>query len=404
MKKLLLFVALVFPFTLEAQDFFKYVSEQKAFAQISNTEGVLSVRRIDLDSDVLRYSSFAFPAGDGYKMAFRSEDVEERANGNFTSRFRVGTSDGISTVTNNFGHVAGIIHTEDKVFEIRPDGDGHILLEYSSMSFECGAHAVDVGTSFLESTTTALTSGRRRSVGRGGVVEPSLYEIDLAEGYMSTAAAAVGGRLQIEAIIRNAVDTLNTSVRNSSISNVKFNLAGMREFSFDDSGDTTQIMARLASNQEINSWRDGLGADLVGMWLNRRVSAAYIPYGTSFARNTSFHVASANSASTPVGLIYAHEVGHNMGMEHDRANANVNDPSASNYGWYDCMAGWATLMSYQNQVCANINVAEPKRIPYFSNPDVKYNGLPTGIAKANNAGRLMFSAPHIASYSPTRSN
>lgn len=399
MKKLLLLVALVFPFTLEAQDLFKYVKEEKALAQISHTEGVRSVRRIEVSHEALRSYSFNVSIAGSEKIAFLAEDTEERIGADFVSRFRVGTSEGVSTVTRNFGHIAGVIYDGDRVFEIRPDGDGHILLEYSSASFECGARAPDVGTTFLESAVTALTSTtRRRSVGRG--ILPSKYRIDLAEGYTDKAAAAVGGNLQIEAMIQNGVDTLNTVVRNSGINNVEFRLVGTRQFIFDESGNNEAIINRLSSTSEFTGWRDSLGADLVGMQISARSSAAYIPYGMSFGKATSIHFVSA-TASTPFALRFAHEVGHNLGMEHNREHANVNDPSASNYGWYDCSARWATVMSYP-QACEALNV-EPTRIPYFSNPDVKYNGLPTGIAKANNVARLLVAAPYVSAYSPSGS-
>ncbi len=88
------------------------------------------------------------------------------------------------------------------------------------------------------------------------------------------------------------------------------------------------------------------------------------------------------------GFTTAHEMGHNLGATHDWANSGVSGaylyshgyhiyPASGNVCYYTVMAYFCTNRTYRYE------------IPYFSNPNVNYAGLPTGVAggtqPANNA-------------------
>jgi len=77
-----------------------------------------------------------------------------------------------------------------------------------------------------------------------------------------------------------------------------------------------------------------------------------------------------------------HEVGHNLGCNHHRSQEGGGSTDY-NYGYADCRPSqcWTTIMSYTS-VCSCSSV---KRIGYFSNPDVLYNGVPTGTSMDSNA-------------------
>ena len=69
---------------------------------------------------------------------------------------------------------------------------------------------------------------------------------------------------------------------------------------------------------------------------------------------------------------FAHEIGHNLGCAHDRANAGGQELHAFNYGYrWKGLSGnlWRDIMAY----------APGMRVPHFSNPDVFYDGILTGI-------------------------
>lgn len=88
-----------------------------------------------------------------------------------------------------------------------------------------------------------------------------------------------------------------------------------------------------------------------------------------------------------------HEVGHNLGCNHHR-DQEGGGTSDYNYGYADCSPSqcWTTIMSYRS-VCSCSNV---ERIGYFSNPNVLYNGIPTGTSNDNNALQVSVAKEGVA--------
>jgi hypothetical protein len=83
-----------------------------------------------------------------------------------------------------------------------------------------------------------------------------------------------------------------------------------------------------------------------------------------------------------------------MGMEHDPANAGIS-PSSASYDWsfgHNVAGSFRTIMSY---TCPS----PCPRVLQFSNPDILYNGQPTGIAnQRDNAQTGDLTAPVIAAF------
>jgi len=78
---------------------------------------------------------------------------------------------------------------------------------------------------------------------------------------------------------------------------------------------------------------------------------------------------------------FAHEVGHCMQAMHNREVTPNSKNDGIAYGYCLPDADYATIMSYEH-TCER---SKSKTIPHYSNPDVKYEGHPTGTSEANNA-------------------
>lgn len=83
----------------------------------------------------------------------------------------------------------------------------------------------------------------------------------------------------------------------------------------------------------------------------------------------------------------AHEIGHLFGAKHDAGGFGLH-PKAKDgeFAHGHVTEHWRTIMSYHQMNGSKIWGKEV--IPYFSNPNVDYQGEPTGTPQANNAAQI----------------
>jgi hypothetical protein len=77
-------------------------------------------------------------------------------------------------------------------------------------------------------------------------------------------------------------------------------------------------------------------------------------------------------------LAFAHEIGHNLGAGHDRANVSSGFECIYEYSYgYRVSGNFHTVMAYKCLGCTTI--------PYYSSPNITYNGVTIGIAEGNDS-------------------
>jgi PKD repeat protein len=132
---------------------------------------------------------------------------------------------------------------------------------------------------------------------------------------------------------------------------------------------------------QVHALRDQYGADMVS-WFNESsdyCGIAYLNKGDlSLDAGWGFSVVYSSCATGYYST--AHELGHNMGSHHDVVTANgATGAFPYSYGYQNLDGPFRTIMAYN---CPG----GCTRQQYFSNPNVTYIGLPTGIAdQADNA-------------------
>ncbi len=76
-------------------------------------------------------------------------------------------------------------------------------------------------------------------------------------------------------------------------------------------------------------------------------------------------------------VIFAHEFGHNMGARHDWYVDDAATPFPYAHGYVPADYAFHTIMAYSSE-CSDQGASCPG-IPNFSNPNIDYNGQPTGV-------------------------
>ncbi len=304
--------------------------------------------------------------------------MDRRGPKNMVWRGRL-QSDGRSkvTLTVHEGVLFGHIQDGSDIYIIRPQGGRTVveMLDTDSFAPEWGHDAATHGHEMVPPVSGEDTIQDSAAAAASTAAADGTVQIVLMSVYTPQARAAAGGTTQMQARIQAAVDQANTAFINSNMI-ARYVLAHTEELSQNDSGDIVSDLNWVTSNAAVASLRDTHSADMVSL-----IVANGGPYcGVGWVqRNPGAGFASYAFQATDIDCLFnqtlAHEHGHNMGMEHDPANAGI-APSGASYPWsfgHYVNGAFRTIMSYD--ACT---VSCP-RVLHFSNPDVFYNGVPTGV-------------------------
>ena len=208
--------------------------------------------------------------------------------------------------------------------------------------------------------------------------------IDVAVVYTPAAREAAGGAAAIAAVIDLMVAEANQAYAARGV-NHRLALVERSEVAYTETGTSGLDMDRLADPadghmDEVHALRDRVGADLVHLI----VDADKANVGGIAKLPGAFGL----TVHSGGGLVFVHELGHNMGLRHDRYTVHGEErgraPPA--YGYVNQQAfvagaarsrRWRTTMSYNTQ-CADAGTS-CSWLLRFSNPRQRYNGDPLGV-------------------------
>jgi len=208
---------------------------------------------------------------------------------------------------------------------------------------------------------------------------------------------------ELETLVGEINDYGNTALSNSQIP-TSFNVVKVHVDLVYDEGTSISSIDRLnwvAGSVEAANLRDEYKADLV-VDVFYYYLQGYTNYASGIGMTPNFFPSRANGYSSTGGTFMfldetiTHEIGHNFGANHDRYNVENIVADESFYGHVNCNKCFGTIMSYQDKCveleeCTSVDI-----IPYFSNPNLKYEGVSMGDDDNNNALQLTRSAPGIA--------
>jgi peptidyl-Asp metalloendopeptidase len=316
--------------------------------------------------------------GDGRDLAAeRREEVRgSRGETSWIGEF-ADAPGSLLVMTIHRGVVSGFLHHGADVYEIGTGRAGRVVL-----------YQVDEDRLPGEGEPVPVTSGDAPDASADGVdvvaavsVAGDVVAQDLLVVYTPKAVARAGSVATLESRILNAVAAANAAYTNSAVG-IRLNVVGLAQTSYTETGDMGVTLSRLRSTtdghmDEVHALRNQTGADLVALisddgnycgiaYVMSTVSAGFASSAFSVTNQTCFS-----------NQTLAHEIGHNQGNAHDRANGG-SASYAYAYGYRTCDniaytngQSFRTVMAYS---CSGT-----PRLNYFSNPRVYYNGAPMGV-------------------------
>lgn len=219
----------------------------------------------------------------------------------------------------------------------------------------------------------------------------------------------------VENRVEQILATANLTLANSGIlpCHLEFTLAGIEEWQFDETErDEIEILTQLRSDNVIQQLRNNYNADIVYGLVNRNIA--------EFTENVSGIAFLGPNNSTAYGIGRAvgngaihtavHEIGHIMGGNHEPCSAFdpgencLESPVNENHAHTFQFEKTKGIFPFCHTVTLTrkttmFSELSDDRIEHFSNPDVLFEGQPTGIeSERDNANTLKTNACTVAAF------
>jgi hypothetical protein len=194
-------------------------------------------------------------------------------------------------------------------------------------------------------------------------------------------------------VLALSIERVNETFRNSGIGNVSLQLVYTGEVAYDERGseeftDLYRLVDGEGPFKDVRRLRNEMHAAIVGMVVDDPRGCGLSTRVAPDAEDAYFVVHYACAAIT---ISIAHEIGHILGVRHDRKIDPSNRPFPYGHGYVNG-SKWRDIMSYAESCDGCL------RIPFWSNPRVFYKGEPTGTLTEDNARVILEQAERVAKF------
>lgn len=377
---------------------------------------------------------FSLATPDGKRVFLRYVGHRLEDNGDLTWRGAVATALGEQTATLTFGSdaVFGTIPTSSGyALRIVSEGGKAYLVEIDENAVQRSmlAHGdsptpIDYvpAPSSLRKQKDASTQSqdRNQTLAAAAAAAPT---VDVFVAYTAGLRSRLGSAAAMKTRINHVVSVTNQAYADSGVKG-RIRLVGTGEVSYPDAVSLSVALKDLADSGQgrgpaslakIKSWRADKKADLVSLMMNFHSSqkACGLAYTLGYdetpitAEDAPYGFGTVADGKLSNGTYcddrtFAHEIGHNLGLLHDRDSSTQDAngdaiPGATSYafGWRKNLVNnksFATIMAYPT--------GSQRTLLYFSSPTLKKcNGDPCGVAgKADNVKALNLTMSKVAAF------
>lgn len=297
------------------------------------------------------------------------------------------------------GTLHGHINLGDQLFAVEYSGNSglHYVLELNPANFDpCGGGLLPPANTPAPVETTSAAEVETPPFPPPPDVTGNPI-IDVMVVYTSAARSAAGGTQAMLNEVNTAITLTNQSYANTNVSQ-RVRLVYAAEVTYTESGNMDTDLNRLTYPSDgfmdaVHVWRNQFKADMVALLTQ---SAQYCGLAWLMTNvNTSFNslAFSVTQRNCINGHTFAHELGHNMGSQHNPENGSGGAYTYS-YGYRD-NAGTVRFRTVMSYACSS---PDCPRINYWSNTTLTYNGEPMGAATQNNRLSLNNTAATVANF------
>ncbi|MEM1166884.1 MAG: M12 family metallo-peptidase [Planctomycetota bacterium] len=315
--------------------------------------------------------------------------------------------DGDFTLSACDGSVGGSVWVGGELRSVLPGPDGHVVAVGEALEGcgtceggVCGGH--DEGGGAAAAPHQLGVEIAAESAG-DPVSAVGIASVDVLVAYTPLALSKLGSVGGVNATVASAIASSNESLANSLI-DAEFNLVAIVPTEYEDSGDLEDDLRALTFRdneaEDVFAYREAYQADLVALITgNLDFGLCGIAWRSPLLESFGYSVTEYNCIS---GLTFIHELGHNFGARHHAADdftqsqiASGSTQFLSNFGHrFTGNNGWSyrTVMAY----------SPGTRIRHFSNPDVSFQGVATGVSGAGVQPSGLHGADNAAHLNSTR--
>ena len=308
------------------------------------------------------------------------------------------------------GVVRGSVTLPGRSYAIRAENGVEVVNELDDRLFSRGDDDVVVPP---RGRASGPPVRRQREASDDGSV------IDLAVVYSNTARRDAESEAGLLAAIDLAVTRTNLAFRNSGV-HTRLRQVHTGPVDYEDRGALLVDLERAAEGgvPGLHRLRDDTGSDLVLLITGNKAGWGGIAYLNWPDADGAYGYSLSTLDALFHPSVVAHELGHNLGAQHDWYSDADGGAFPFSHGHVDLQARFLTIMSYW-YLCQDAEVECTKLQGYYSTPAVLSDGRPVGVPEgtnrsctvgnldnphcdADNARTFNAMAPVIANFRPSR--